>query len=104
MGKGGKKRMEKEGKKVSILNDFTRRFLPDPSPDILNIEELASLYHLPNTSVETPNIEWSGAKKAEPPLDLPVNRGTIFAESPTNMKKSAIFLIRTSDSATCGPH
>lgn len=39
---------------------------------ILNIEELASLYHLPHTSVETPNIVWANSKTAEPPSNLPV--------------------------------
>ncbi len=38
---------------------------------ILNIEELASVYHLPHTSVETPNIVWATAKTAEPPPNLP---------------------------------
>lgn len=38
---------------------------------ILNIEELASLYHLPHTSVETPNIVWASSKTAEPPSNLP---------------------------------
>ncbi len=38
---------------------------------ILNIEELASLYHLPHTTVETPNIDWATSKTAEPPSNLP---------------------------------
>jgi len=38
---------------------------------ILNIEELASLYHLPHTSVETPNIVWATAKTSEPPSNIP---------------------------------
>lgn len=38
---------------------------------ILNIEELASLFHLPHTSVETPNIVWATTKTAEPPASLP---------------------------------
>ena len=38
---------------------------------ILNIEEVASLYHLPHTSVETPNIVWATTKTAEPPSTLP---------------------------------
>ncbi len=37
----------------------------------LNIEELASVYHLPHTSVETPNIVWARTKTAEPPSNLP---------------------------------
>jgi hypothetical protein len=42
---------------------------------ILNIEELASLYHLPHTNVETPNIVWASSKTAEPPSKLPVILG-----------------------------
>ena len=42
---------------------------------ILNISELASLYHLPHTSVETPNIVWASSKTAEPPAKLPVLTG-----------------------------
>lgn len=39
---------------------------------ILNIEELASVYHLPHTNVETPNIVWASSKTAEPPSKLPI--------------------------------
>ena len=42
---------------------------------ILNIEELASVFHLPHTNVETPNIVWASAKTAEPPSKLPVITG-----------------------------
>lgn len=42
---------------------------------ILNIEELASVYHLPHTSVETPNIVWASSKTAEPPAKLPIITG-----------------------------
>ena len=42
---------------------------------ILNISELASVYHLPHTSVETPNIVWATSKTAEPPAGLPVLTG-----------------------------
>lgn len=44
---------------------------------ILNISELASVYHLPHTSVETPNIVWATSKTAEPPAKLPVITGVI---------------------------
>ncbi len=43
---------------------------------ILNIEELASLFHLPHTNVETPSIDWATAKTAEPPANLPVQGKT----------------------------
>lgn len=51
------------------LRQFTNRGF------ILNISELASVYHLPHTSVETPNIVWATSKTAEPPAKLPVLTG-----------------------------
>lgn len=46
------------------------------SGNIFNIAELASIYHLPNQTVETPNIVWSGFKKGEPPANLPLVENT----------------------------
>lgn len=42
---------------------------------ILNVAELASVYHLPHTTVETPNIVWASSKTAEPPAKLPLITG-----------------------------
>ncbi len=42
---------------------------------ILNIEEVASVFHLPHTNVETPNIVWASSKTAEPPAKLPIITG-----------------------------
>lgn len=42
---------------------------------ILNIEELASVFHLPHTNVETPNVVWASSKNAEPPAKLPIITG-----------------------------
>lgn len=39
---------------------------------MFNIEELASLFHLPHTNVETPFILWASARTAEPPANLPI--------------------------------
>lgn len=39
---------------------------------ICNIEEIATLYHLPHTNVETPFILWATSQTAEPPANLPV--------------------------------
>ncbi|MDO8591328.1 MAG: type IV secretion system DNA-binding domain-containing protein [bacterium] len=51
--------------------EYQTRFFIDHG-FILNIEELASLFHLPHTTVETPNIVWATTKTAEPPANIPV--------------------------------
>ena len=58
----------------NILKAYKNREFLD-SGFILNISELASVYHLPHTSVETPNIVWANSKTAEPPASLPVLTG-----------------------------
>lgn len=58
----------KDGK--DMYEDYLLRDI-GKQQDIVNIEELASLYHLPNISVETPNIAWSRARKLEPPMNIP---------------------------------
>jgi hypothetical protein len=71
---------------TTYLNGFSQRFLGSSNvyvdlyrkrsfsrnQFICNIEEIASLYHLPHTNVETPNILWASAKTAEPPANLPL--------------------------------
>jgi len=52
-----------------------RQRLFDRGSFILNIEELASVFHLPHTNVETPNIVWASSKTAEPPAKLPIITG-----------------------------
>ena len=43
---------------------------------IFNIEEIATLFHLPHTSVETPYILWALSQTAEPPASLPIVSNT----------------------------
>lgn len=43
---------------------------------VLNIEEIASLYHLPHTSVETPGVAYTSTKVGEPPSNLPTINNT----------------------------
>ncbi len=53
---------------------LSRTLMPDfrMYPYVLSEEELATIWHFPNTLVKTPNIDWVYSKKLEPPVDLPV--------------------------------
>lgn len=54
-----------------LITDFIyRRFREDIS-FLLNTEELASIFHFPLRSTETPNILWLAAKSAPAPAELP---------------------------------
>lgn len=39
---------------------------------VMNNEELATIYHMPNMTVQTPHIYWVRSRKLEPPRELPV--------------------------------
>ncbi len=56
------------------LQKYSSRFFDDEGY-VLNIEELASVFHLPHTNVETPNVVWANSKTAEPPTKLPLITG-----------------------------
>lgn len=52
-----------------IVEDYRHRKIQRPF--ILNNEELATIYHLPNETVSTPNIYRVTSRKLEPPIDAP---------------------------------
>ena len=49
-----------------------RQYEPGYYGSVLNIEELATIYHFPLMTVKTPSLKRTDAKRAEPPLTLPV--------------------------------
>lgn len=58
--------------KKQFLVDFIYRYLPLFAKfGVLNTEELATIYHLPNKTVETPGIFWVYAKRAPAPAAIP---------------------------------
>ena len=63
------------GKKRTIFNAYKRRsyFYPPHKrkPLVLNIEELATLYHFPGAVAETPTFGRIDSRKGEAPINLP---------------------------------
>lgn len=58
--------------KKLFMMDFIYRYMPMfGSKSILSVEEIATLYHFPNKSVETPHIFWLRAKRAPAPALIP---------------------------------
>lgn len=58
----------------SFISDFIYRYQPLVwwgAQTILNSEELATIYHFPNKTIETPHIHWLNAKRAPAPSQIP---------------------------------
>lgn len=71
------------GDKLTTFQKYEQRYLDEREKGILNIEELASIYHLPHESVKTPNIAWAKSKKLEYPLNIPIfNKDLSMNENP----------------------
>ena len=63
-----------------LINDFIYRNFNEKYKLILNTEELASLYHMPLTSTNTPNIAWLDARAAAAPSNMPAE-GLVLGEN-----------------------
>lgn len=64
---GGKVYSEK-----GFLTDFIYRYMPRYSKvPVLTADELASIFHFPNKSIETPYINWLSSKRAPAPEKIP---------------------------------
>jgi len=63
-----KKSDDKLGK---ILSGFIHRDFNKKKSFVLNTEEMASIWHLPLASTNTPNIEWLASRRAPAPINLP---------------------------------
>ncbi|MBI3980892.1 DUF87 domain-containing protein, partial [Candidatus Microgenomates bacterium] len=56
----------------AFMIDFIYRYFPIlGKTSILNAEELATIFHLPNKTVETPHIYWLLSKRAPAPQQIP---------------------------------
>lgn len=67
--------------KKFFMIDFIYRYLPIfGSKSVLSAEELATIFHFPNKSVETPHIYWLTAKRAPAPQGIP-SKGTFLGKN-----------------------
>ena len=64
-----------------------RKIRTGKNPYILNIQELATLWHFPLPLVKTPLLQKTASKRAEPPINLPIEEMT---ESPLRRRVQEI--------------
>lgn len=62
--------------KKAFLKALGERSLAVSPVNILTVNEIASLWHMPNVNVKIPNISWVKSVISEPPANLPVAEGS----------------------------
>ena len=82
----------KNTKPKQVVKDYIFRIFHNTS-DVINTEEIASLWHLPTKFMETPNIKWLAAKKSTPPHNLPES-GLLLGFSDYRGEKNQVHIKR----------
>lgn len=73
-------KLKKAKKQRETVANYIYRIYGREPRMLLNTEELASIYHLPNRYMDAPNIAWVYSKKESPPPQLP-SEGVIVGET-----------------------
>lgn len=64
-------RVRKRIRQKKAVYDYIFRNFDDESASVLDVEELASIFHFPISTTETPKIKWLKAGAAPPPVNVP---------------------------------
>lgn len=79
--------------KKRLVQDFIYRNFDDRRSVTLNTEEMASVWHLPLKTTETPNIQWLTARKAPAPTNIP-SEGLLLGYNEFRGRKTNVHLKR----------
>lgn len=64
-------RIKRRSKGKDAVYDYIFRNVDDETAMVLTVEELASVFHFPISTTETPKIKWLKAGAAPPPVNIP---------------------------------
>lgn len=84
-------RVAKPRQLQKFLRQYSFREFDDAQIVCLNTEEVASLFHLPTTTMETPRVKMLESREAAPPENLPTE-GTMIGESSFRGDHKKIYL------------
>jgi len=80
-----------------LVYDFSFRNFDKKQANILNLEELASIYHFPTQYIETPYIKAAKSITAAPPSDLPEKGELLIGEVDYRNEKKKIYFASRED-------
>jgi len=83
----------KPSENEDLIQSFIYRHFNERKSFVLNTKEMASLWHLPLPTTETPNIRWLVARKSAPPPNMP-KEGIILGEVEYRSKTTPVRIKR----------
>ena len=75
-----------------LIYNYIFRNFEQSQKIILNSEELTSIYHLPLSHMESPNIKWAGTKEVEPPTTLPQTGPILLGKSVFRSQEKDVYI------------
>ncbi|MBI2482609.1 type IV secretion system DNA-binding domain-containing protein [Candidatus Uhrbacteria bacterium] len=76
-----------------LIEQFIYRKFDEKKRLVLNVEEMASVWHLPLPTTETPTVQWLSSRRLPPPVNMP-QEGVILGESNYRGKRVLVRLKR----------
>ena len=80
-------------KQNKLIRDSIFRAMDTKRYMVVNTEEIAGLWHMPVPNTETPHINWLGARKAPPPVNMP-NEGIILGRASYRGEETIVRMTR----------
>jgi type IV secretory pathway TraG/TraD family ATPase VirD4 len=84
-------KIKKRTKKKDIAYHYIFRNFNEENSIILNVEEIASIFHFPISTTETPKIKWLKSGAAAPPVNIP-QEGVLLGYNDYRGQKTDIYL------------
>jgi hypothetical protein len=85
-------RIVKPRNATNLISHFIYRSFDNGEKMILSAEEIASFYHLPISSTDTPRVKWLKSKESAPPENLP-KTGLLLGESVYRGENKSIYML-----------
>lgn len=84
-------KIKKRIKRQRVSYNYIFRNFNEENSMILNVEEIASVFHFPTSTTETPKIKWKKSGSAPPPVNIP-QEGVLLGFNDYRGTKTDIYL------------
>jgi hypothetical protein len=80
-----------------FIYEFSFRNFNKNQKNILNLEELTSLYHFPLPHIESPHLKWVKTKETAPPVELPITGLNLIGKSVFRGEEKDVYFAKEDD-------